>query len=98
MLFDMLEAFISVVRPFLIHDVVILTADCSANISGNIGLTAYVTGQQGMLTPKRHLIPLLVYSRVCVIPVLRTVKNNNKNKKKKKKKTKNKQTKQQKKK
>ena len=31
-----------------------------------MGLTAGVTGQQGMLTPPRHLIPLLVFPGVRV--------------------------------
>jgi hypothetical protein len=29
-----------------------------------IGLTAAVTGRQGMLTPPKHLIPPLVYTEV----------------------------------
>jgi hypothetical protein len=35
-----------------------------------MGLTADVTGQQGMLTPPSHLIPPLVYPevRVCQFP------------------------------
>jgi hypothetical protein len=33
-----------------------------------IGLTAGVTGQQGMLTPPWHLIPSLIYSEVRVRP------------------------------
>jgi hypothetical protein len=33
-----------------------------------IGLTAGVTGQQGMLTPPWHLIPPLIYSEVRVRP------------------------------
>jgi hypothetical protein len=32
-----------------------------------------VTGQQGMLTPLRHLIPSLVYSEVRVCPMLKFV-------------------------
>ena len=34
------------------------------------GLTVGVTGQQGMLTPPRHLIPPLVYLGVCDCPTL----------------------------
>jgi hypothetical protein len=33
-----------------------------------IGLTAGVTGQQGMLTPPWHLIPSLIYSEVRICP------------------------------
>jgi hypothetical protein len=32
-----------------------------------IGLTAGVTGRQGMLTPPWHLIPPLIYSEVCLL-------------------------------
>jgi hypothetical protein len=35
-----------------------------------IGLTAGVIDQQGILTPSRHLTPLLVYTEVRVYPVL----------------------------
>jgi hypothetical protein len=35
-----------------------------------IGLTAGVTGQQGMLTPPWHLIPSLVFPAVCVSQML----------------------------
>jgi hypothetical protein len=34
------------------------------------GVTADVTGRQGMLTPPRHLIPPLVYPEVRVCPIL----------------------------
>jgi hypothetical protein len=35
-----------------------------------LGLTAGVTGRQGMLTPPRHLIPSLVFPEVSVCSVL----------------------------
>jgi hypothetical protein len=33
-----------------------------------MGLTAGVTGRQGMLAPPWHLIPPLIYSEVCLCP------------------------------
>jgi hypothetical protein len=36
----------------------------------NIGLTAGVTGLQGMIAPPRYLVPLLVYSGVLFCPLL----------------------------
>jgi hypothetical protein len=47
-----------------VFDTLILTTDLE------IGLTACVAGRQGMFTPPRHLVPLLVYVEVliCRIP------------------------------
>jgi hypothetical protein len=39
---------------------------CLSNLE--IGLTAGVSGRQGMLTPPRHLIPPLIYSEIHVHP------------------------------
>jgi hypothetical protein len=42
------------------------TSDCSVLPDLEMGLTAGVTGRQGMLTPSTHVIPPLVYPGVRV--------------------------------
>jgi hypothetical protein len=39
-------------------------------VTFEMGLTAGATGQQGILTPPRHLIPPPVYPGVCVGPFI----------------------------
>jgi hypothetical protein len=49
-------------------DTLILTTDFFAF---EMWLMASVADQQGMLTPPRHLIPLLVRPGICVCPIFR---------------------------
>jgi hypothetical protein len=61
-----LICFITIFKPFLTHDL-----DYGSYRLPNLemGLTVDVTGQQGILTPPRHLILPLIYSEVRVRPV-----------------------------
>jgi hypothetical protein len=54
----------------LLHTVCYVVFPITTDFAFEMGLTAGVTGGQGVLTPPRHLIPLPVCPGVCVSPFI----------------------------
>jgi hypothetical protein len=65
--------FIPIVKPFLMLFTLNLDYGSYRLPELELGLTAGVGGRQGMFTPPRHPIPLLVYPDVRVCPILKFV-------------------------